>query len=68
MIRTIAIAIALLTAAPAFAVDLVDTHSGAPSIESAAAKDAAKPKRKPIKAETSDYLVVTLKDALITSY
>ena len=68
MIRTIAIAIALLTAAPAFAVDQVDTHSGAPSIESAAAKDAAKPKRKPIKADTSDYLVVTLKEASITSY
>ena len=68
MIRTIAIAIALLTAAPVFAVDLVDAHSEAPSIESTAAKDAAKPKRKPAKAETADYLVVTLKDASITGY
>ena len=68
MIRTIAIAIALLTAAPAFAVDLIDTHSETPSFESAA-KDTAKPKRKqPIKADTSDYLVVTLKEASITSY
>lgn len=67
MIRTIVIAIALLTTAPAFAVDLLDTHSEAPSIESAA-QDAAKPKRKPAKAETADYLVVTLKDASITSY
>ena len=68
MIRTIAIAITLLTAAPAFAVDLIDTHSETPSFESAVAKDAAKPKRKPIKADTSDYLVVTLKEASITSY
>ena len=67
MIRAIAIAIALLTAAPAFAVDLIDTHSETPSFESAA-KDTAKPKRKPIKADTSDYLVVTLKEASITSY
>ena len=67
MIRTIVIAIALLTAAPAIAVDLIDTHSESPSFESAA-KDTAKAKRKPIKADTSDYLVVTLKEASITSY
>ena len=68
MIRTLAIAVSLLSAAPSFAAELVGSHSETPSVETAAPTEAAKPKRKPAKAETSDYLVVTLKDAMITSY
>ena len=68
MIRTLAIAVALFTAAPVFAAELIVSHSETSSIENTGTTEAAKPKRKPAKADTADYLVVTLKDASITSY
>jgi hypothetical protein len=66
MIRTLAFAIALLSATPSFAAELTDPHSQTPSIDDAAPAEAAKPKRKSVKGETSDYLIVTLKEVSIS--
>ena len=69
MIRTVIIAVVLLSSAPAFAAELVGPHSEMSSIENGGTTEAARPKGKPAKkAETSDYLIVTLKEASITSY
>ena len=72
MIRAaIVLATALLFAAPGFAVDQTAEPSQTPSVEQtvfAQAGATAKPKPKPVKGDTSDYLIITLKDASITDY
>lgn len=72
MTRTaIALATALLFVAPAAAADRFGGHSETPSVEQTVVAEAAKKKpKKPKKpeGETSDYLVVTLKDASITGF
>lgn len=70
MTRTaIALATALLLIAPATAADRFGQHSETPSVEQTVVAEAKskKPKKKP-EGETSDYLVVTLKDAAVTSF
>ena len=70
MTRTaIALATALLFAAPVFAADQTSKPSQTPTVEQtvfAQAGTTAKPKT--VKGDTSDYLIITLKDASITNY
>jgi hypothetical protein len=70
MTRTaIALATALLFAAPVTAADRIGEPSETRSVEQTVVEQAAKPtKPKTIEGETSDYLVITLKDASIASY
>lgn len=70
MTRTaIALATALLFAAPVFAADQTGEPSKTPSVEQTVfAQAGATTKPKSVKGETSDYLVVTLNEASITDY
>jgi hypothetical protein len=66
----IAIAAALLFAAPTFAAERTGTHAEVHAAGQTAVAKPAKPKkeakkRKPMDGETSDYLVVTLTDASV---
>ncbi|KQX39899.1 hypothetical protein ASD04_04405 [Devosia sp. Root436] len=70
MIRTVAIAFALLTVTPAFAaLEMIETQLSVPSAERVLIAEAAtpqpkpKPKRRAVEGGASDYLVVTLTDA-----